>query len=212
LHPYLKIEMEVKERIIQEMNRLILTKSCKLITMDEVASNLGISKRTLYENFKDKNQLIHESISDQFKKAHKEVEKIIQKSENTLVSFMLITIKANQSVTNMAYDNINDIKKYYPKIYDDVLLNHIDVQKKNTTRLLRKAIEEGLIIKRVDINLLQNMLRFYIFQCSKREYMLLDPTLSASKLFNIQLFITIRGISTPKGIEIIDKYQDIIFN
>lgn len=40
---------------------------------------------------------------------------------------MLITIKANQSVTNMAYDNINDIKKYYPKIYDDVLLNHIDV-------------------------------------------------------------------------------------
>lgn len=42
--------------------------------------------------------------------------------------------------------------------------------------------------------------------------MLLDPTLSASKLFNIQLFITIRGISTPKGIEIIDKYQDIIFN
>jgi AcrR family transcriptional regulator len=55
--------MELRDRIIIETYKLIVSKSCKLITMDEIANNLGISKRTLYENFKDKSTLIEDCLT-----------------------------------------------------------------------------------------------------------------------------------------------------
>lgn len=200
--------MELCDRIIDETYKLLTTKSCKLITMDEIANNLGISKRTLYENFKDKSTLLEDCLSNNFEQANEKVKKITENSENSLISFMLMTQMAHKSIANIGYDNINDIKKYYPQIYTNVFLKHVDFHKKNTYRLIQKAIKEGLIIKKVDVDFLQNMLRVFLFYCSKNEYLSLNPDFNASKLFNIHLFIAMRGISTIKGIEIIDKYQD----
>jgi len=200
--------MELCDRIIDETYKLLTTKSCKLITMDEIANNLGISKRTLYENFKDKSTLLEDCLSNNFEQANEKVKKITENSENSLISFMLMTQMAHKSIANIGYDNINDIKKYYPQIYTNVFLKHVDFHKKNTYQLIQKAIKEGLIIKKVDVDFLQNMLRVFLFYCSKNEYISLNPDFNASKLFNIHLFIAMRGISTIKGIEIIDKYQD----
>ncbi|MDD2530110.1 MAG: TetR/AcrR family transcriptional regulator [Bacteroidales bacterium] len=200
--------MELCDRIIDETYKLLTTKSCKLITMDEIANNLGISKRTLYENFKDKSTLLEDCLSNNFEQANEKVKKITENSENSLISFMLMTQMAHKSIANIGYDNINDIKKYYPQIYTNVFLKHVDFHKKNTYQLIQKAIKEGLIIKKVDVDFLQNMLRVFLFYCSKNEYLSLNPDFNASKLFNIHLFIAMRGISTIKGIEIIDKYQD----
>lgn len=200
--------MELCDRIIDETYKLLTTKSCRLITMDEIANNLGISKRTLYENFKDKSTLLEDCLSNNFEQANEKVKKITENSENSLISFMLMTQMAHKSIANIGYDNINDIKKYYPQIYTNVFLKHVDFHKKNTYQLIQKAIKEGLIIKKVDVDFLQNMLRVFLFYCSKNEYLSLNPDFNASKLFNIHLFIAMRGISTIKGIEIIDKYQD----
>ena len=58
--------MELRDRIIVETYKLIVSKSCKLITMDEIANNLGISKRTLYKNLKDKSTLIEDCLNTNF--------------------------------------------------------------------------------------------------------------------------------------------------
>ncbi|MCK9322266.1 MAG: TetR/AcrR family transcriptional regulator [Bacteroidales bacterium] len=200
--------MELRDRIIVETYKLIVSKSCKLITMDEIANNLGISKRTLYENFKDKSTLIEDCLNTNFEQANEKVRKIMDKSENSLVSFMLMTQMGHQSIAKIGYDNISDIKKYYPQIYSNTFLKHVEFHKNNTYQLIQLAMNEGLIIKKVDINFIQNMLRIFLFYCSKNEYLSLNPEFNASKLFNIHLFIAMRGISTLKGIEIIDKYQE----
>ena len=67
--------MELCDRIIDETYKLLTTKSCKLITMDEIANNLGISKRTLYENFKDKSTLLEDCLSNNFEQANEKVRK-----------------------------------------------------------------------------------------------------------------------------------------
>src|SRR5690554_8192765 len=51
--------MEVKERIVQEACRFFLNEGVRRITMDEVARRLGMSKRTIYEHFRDKTELLH---------------------------------------------------------------------------------------------------------------------------------------------------------
>lgn len=200
--------MELKDRIIVETFKLIVSKSCKLITMDEIANNLGISKRTLYENFKDKSTLIEECLNINFKKANDKVDEIMKSSENSLISFMLLTQKANQSIANIGYENINDIKKYYPQIYSNTFTKHIEFHKENTYQLISLAMKEGLIIDKLNIDFIQNMLRIFLLYSSRDEYITLNPEFNSSKLLNIHLLIAIRGISTLKGIEIIDKHQE----
>lgn len=193
---------------MNETFKLIVSKSCKLITMDEIANNLGISKRTLYENFKDKSTLIEDCLNANFEQANEKVKKIMESSENSLISFMLMTQMGHQSIATIGYENINDIKKYYPQIYTNIFIKHVEYNKDNTYQLILRAMNEGLIINNVDINFIQNMLRIFLFYCSKNEYLSLNPEFNASKLFNIHLFIAMRGISTLKGIKIIDKYQE----
>ena len=110
-------------------------------------------------------------------------------SENSLISFMLMIQMGHQSIANIGYENINDKKKYYPQLYTNTFIKHVEYHKDNTYQLILRAMNEGLIIKKVDINFIQNMLRIFLFYCSKNEYLSLNPEFNASKLFNIHLLL-----------------------
>ncbi len=130
--------MELKERIINETNGLLKIKSCRLLTMDEIANNLGISKRTLYEQFKDKSSLLENCFNMNFEKAVIDSYKIVETSENSLVSILLMLKKANSSIHTIKYDYIKDLNKYYPEIYQKTFERHINFQKELRNKLLLK--------------------------------------------------------------------------
>lgn len=201
--------MELKDRIINETNGLLQIKSCRLITMDEIANNLGISKRTLYEQFKDKSNLLEDCFNMNFEKAVNESNKIIESSENSLVSILLMLKKANSSIHTIKYDYIKDLNKYYPEIYQKTFERHINFQKELRNKLLLEALEEGLVLEDVNFDLLQSMIQLNLFYCSKNEYMIQNPNHSLIEIAMMHIFIIIRGVSTTKGIEIIDKYKEI---
>lgn len=200
---------ELKDRIINETNGLLQIKSCRLITMDEIANNLGISKRTLYEQFKDKSNLLEDCFNMNFEKAVNESNKIIESSENSLVSILLMLKKANSSIHTIKYDYIKDLNKYYPEIYQKTFERHINFQKELRNKLLLEALEEGLVLEDVNFDLLQSMIQLNLFYCSKNEYMIQNPNHSLIEIAMMHIFIIIRGVSTTKGIEIIDKYKEI---
>ena len=201
--------MELKDRIINETNGLLQIKSCRLITMDEIANNLGISKRTFYEQFKDKSNLLEDCFNMNFEKAVNESNKIIESSENSLVSILLMLKKANSSIHTIKYDYIKDLNKYYPEIYQKTFERHINFQKELRNKLLLEALEEGLVLEDVNFDLLQSMIQLNLFYCSKNEYMIQNPNHSLIEIAMMHIFIIIRGVSTTKGIEIIDKYKEI---
>ena len=55
---FLDEKMDIKDRIVQEAGQLFLEYGIKNISMDQLASSIGISKRTIYENFEDKEQIL----------------------------------------------------------------------------------------------------------------------------------------------------------
>jgi len=201
--------MDIKTRIINETYKLLGTKSCKSITMDEIANNLGISKRTLYEQFQDKSALLDESLNAHFENGQKESAKIIETSENSLISFLLLMQKANKSMTLIGYDLIKDINKYYPEIYNNTIIKHISFFKDLSNKLIKTALKQGLLLESIDISFLHNMLQLNLFYASKNEYLTLNSNFTPSFISNAHLFIVMRGVSTIKGIKILDKYQDV---
>lgn len=203
--------MEIKDRIIGETSRLLGLKSCRLITMDEIASNLGISKRTIYEQFADKSTLLEECFNYHLDLVAKDISVIEQESDNSLISVMRIIKLASESIQNVNYDHTKDLEKYYPKIYERTFKQHIKFQRTLRNKLLQKALKDGLILKDAKLNLLNSLIHLNLFYCSNNDFIKIDSIYSSAEIATMSIFIILRGVSTLKGIETIDNYKDILF-
>ena len=71
------MNVSLKERVVAKASMLFMRNGIKSVTMDNIAGQMGISKRTLYENFRDKDELLMECFIYQSKEAQKEFEKIV---------------------------------------------------------------------------------------------------------------------------------------
>ena len=105
--------MEIREKIIEEALSQFLTYGIRNVTMDRIAANIGISKRTVYEIFKDKTELIHTCIKELRQKHEERNHEIISSSRNvidTIFTFMREGIKNMSSINPVFF---MDMKKFW---------------------------------------------------------------------------------------------------
>ena len=98
--------MEIREKIIEEATKQFLIYGIRNVTMDSIAAALGISKRTVYENFKDKNELVYVCLDTLAAQNEIKNNKIIKTSYNvieTIFAFMREGIKAMSCIDNQRY-------------------------------------------------------------------------------------------------------------
>lgn len=196
-------EMELKDRIIQEAGKLFIKHGIKRISMDEIASRLGISKRTIYQNFKDKEDLLLHYIR-QMEFLKSESIKDLSKNEETVVHVFLKLIEMHKEFDFINITFIDDVKKYYPKANREL----IDQQNRGITKIklfLKEGMRQDVIRKDLNIDIVA-----FLLQDSNRTLMntvnLTDKSFSNWELFFTTMINFIRGISTKDGIEIVDKF------
>src|SRR5690554_1377955 len=140
--------MDIKDRIIEKAGELFFQYGIRNISMDELASSLGMSKRTIYENFKDKEDILKSlilKIKDERNKVFKE---FIVKGLNVVEVFInVIEIQKKMPVSNAKF--LQDIYKYYPKI-TKIMQEHIEENNAFLQKFLLNGIEQGFI--REDLN------------------------------------------------------------
>lgn len=196
--------MEIRDRIIEEAIRMFLKFGIRHVTMDDIANNLAISKRTLYEVFKDKNELISTCI--QFMSARQETrQQELQTTSSNVIELMLNSMQECIKYMNMINPVFfNDLKKYYPMVWED---KHREYTVKGLNQIhtqLRKGVNEGLFRKDIDIKIVAKL--FY-----EQKNMIGDDQIFPKDEYNfIDLFKNlvinfVRGISTRKGIDLIGQ-------
>src|SRR5574344_2797195 len=141
--------MEKVEMISRACEFLLSKRSCRNVTMDEVASDLGISKRTLYENFENKGQLILECMEFMHNKLFDKCSKLESESENAFDFFMNI-VSLMWSISGEMFTFTTELKKVYPEIYKRVLTKHVQFTKSKPGRFLEQAQKEGFVKKDID--------------------------------------------------------------
>ncbi|MDR0428052.1 MAG: TetR/AcrR family transcriptional regulator [Dysgonamonadaceae bacterium] len=195
--------MDLKERIVQEASVLFFKNGIRSVTMSDIANQMGISKRTLYEVFEDKEDLLEESIDVQIKTADKEIDRIINSSENVIDTMMRIYAKHLNDANEVNKSVINDLKKYHPRLYKQIE----ERQGERITSLIplfQRGVEQGLI--RDDINF-----EICIWLIKSQFRTLMTGNYIPTDKFSINQFVrTIilnfaRGIATIKGNEVIDE-------
>ncbi|MFW5774122.1 MAG: TetR/AcrR family transcriptional regulator, partial [Tangfeifania sp.] len=143
--------MEIQDRILDEATRQFFQYGIRNVTMDGIAEGLGMSKRTVYETFKDKSELVHaclEKLKNQHKKRNQEIISSTQNVIETIFLFMQEGIKAMNAINPVFF---RDMKKFYPKKWNCLEEENEQEVFNLSTELLQKGMKEGFF--REDINI-----------------------------------------------------------
>lgn len=197
--------MEIKERIIAKAGDLFFQYGIKGVSMDELASSLGISKRTIYEIFQDKKEILMSLLTSLRNERRKVFDKLTSDKSNVVEIFIkIIEIQQSTPICNVKF--FEDINKYYPEanryIEDDFKRN-----KEYLSKFLQNGIKQGYI--REDLNV--EVTAFLVEQSTYiyiRATSIEKPLFTYSELFYTMMINFVRGILTEKGIKIIDAYLE----
>lgn len=196
--------MEIQERIIEQAGMLFARYGIRSITMDTLAEEMGISKRTIYENFKDKDDLLFEVIQYFKKYQHARASEIIKQSENVISAlFRLVDSMINEmKQVNPLF--FQDIKRYHSQIFAKIQEKGEIRDHSMTEKILKKGIEQHLF--RTDLNCeIINMTMHYLFDIFSPESKLTTMGYHRGELFNNIIIPYLIGISTEKGRSLIES-------
>ena len=191
----------LRERIIVKATQAFTTHGIKSITMDDIATSLGISKRTLYEVFADKEALLKECLLKVQHDRDQYLKEVLSKSNNVLEVILSLFKRNIEALHHTNKRFFVDIKKY-PKVYE-IMKNKQDADSKDAMSFFKLGIDQGIF--RSDIN-------FPIVNMLVREQfnVLLNTEIcdefSFVDVYESIMFTYIRGISTVKGAAVLDDF------
>jgi len=196
------------ERIIQGGEELFLTAGIKSVTMDDIAKHLGMSKKTIYQFFKDKNELVIALVKKKLKEDEDQIEDIMRRSAN-VIEEMINMMKCSEDIFSRINPIvIHDMQKYHPEAWAEFQKFKADVLISTLEELLTKGIQQGYIRPDIDVKI---MARMRVIQVE----MGFDTTIFPMAEFNpwkvqVQFLEHFNyGICTLKGYKLLNQYKNI---
>ena len=209
IHLYPKIKSKkaifremMKDKIINKAKEMFLRLGFKSITMDDIACEMCISKKTIYKYFSNKDVLIEQSVELVHKEIHETIDKIVSKNFNAIEENFEIKRMFREMFKSAESSPIYQLKKHYPEIYDKVLSMQISVCEDCFRQNIIKGINEGLYRENLDI---ENYVKFYytlIFNINENTMLEKD----AHELEVKALEYHIRAMATLAGIIELEKH------
>ena len=194
------------QRILQQAETMFLRYGLKSVSMDDISQQLGISKKTLYHHFEDKEMLVTEVVKSVLQTNESLMEADIVNSQNAIhEEFLAITLMSTLFQTMNPFI-LFDLQKYYPKGFEVFVKHKQECIAEKVRSNLKRGIEEGLYRPEINIPILLNLRQESLMMPFKPDF---QSGLS-SNLVEIATEISIfflNGIVTPKGKKWMDKYQ-----
>ena len=133
-----------KEKIISESINLFMTYGLRSVTMDDIAKHLSMSKKTIYQHFKDKEEIIIQATNEVFDTENKKMCEIEDGAENAVEQLYMLTVKLRETIKNTSTTALYDMKKYYPRAWEKYKDYKHNVIYNSVIDNLKRGIREGL--------------------------------------------------------------------
>jgi TetR/AcrR family transcriptional regulator, cholesterol catabolism regulator len=196
--------MEITERIILEASQLFMKHGIKSITMDDIATHMGISKRTIYENFKDKEALLGSCISCNHDQQRQQRQSVLESSSNVLEAIFEIMFEVTAKMNQIHPSFMTDLRKYHFTLWEQKIVSFQEEHISDLKGLLQKGIQDKIFREDINIEIVSRMLNLQLQELSNESVFPSEQFTRAEVFVNIIVNFT-RGIATPKGIKIIEK-------
>lgn len=196
----------MKDRIVKAALNLFWRYGVKSVTMDDIAKDLGISKRTIYQHYPDKEAILKVVIQEELSSQQCEMEILGEQTDNPIEQMLRGTDKMRVAMANMNPTLLYDIRKYYPESWVLFQAYKHQVLIKGTRDNLIAGKDEGWYRSDIDVEVLA-LLSIQEFEIA------FDPTIFPPDKFHmIHVHIQfvhhfLRGIMSEKGFTFYNQIQ-----
>lgn len=192
----------MKEKIIKKAGELFLKLGFKSITMDDIACEMCISKKTIYKYFCNKELLVEESTAHIHKEVHETIDLIVKKNHNAIVeNFEIRNMFSEMFKSSADSSPIYQLKKHYPEIYEKVMSREINECSMWFRQNILKGIDNGLYRKDLEIDTYVKFYYTLIFNINENT----SSEKEAQKLELEALEYHTRAMATQEGIIELEK-------
>jgi len=196
---------EIKEKILTEAEQLFMHYGFKSITMDDVARELGVSKKTLYQFFTDKNDLVNQCVLHYLDNMNMLCCNVVDSKDLDAISVLLqISEKINVVIRHINPSSMFDLKKYFKGAWDKLEADRRSFIKKLIQDNIVFGVKNGLYRKDLDADVVS---RIYIYLVS----FLINPDNYDKEEMDIKVMhleivkYHLRSISTAKGTALLEE-------
>lgn len=177
----------------------------KTVTMDEIATGLGISKKTIYQHFPDKDTLVYEVVEHFTAMDGLKWQELDQAYPDVIEKIAKVYEIMKDTLSDLNPRLLSEIKKYHPKAYELFQQYKERVMKKQLLQDMKRGVELGYFRSDIHLPLIADLREAEMD-------LLLDPTFTSPfKMSFVELHYHLldyfmRGICTEKGLKVYQKY------
>ncbi len=196
----------MEERILNKAQELMFQSGVKHVTMDDLANQLGISKKTIYQYFKDKDSLVSSVVEHELANHSLLCNQCMQAADNAVHEIFLLMKVIQEMFNRMNPLALFEIEKYYPIAFEKIKKHKDDFIFSMISANLEKGIAEGLYRKDVDVTILSkyrletSLIPFNIQVFHPSKFDLLKVNLQIIEHF-------VYGVATLEGHKLMNTYK-----
>lgn len=193
---------EQRKRVIVMAGKMFAEQGIRKVRMDDVASALGMSKRTLYEMFADKEELLLECMKVDQEKKREYAAQVASTANNVLEIVFCLYQYGLEEMKNVNSSMYRDIKKY-PKVCE--FLNQRKAQSaQNSRKFYETGVRQGLLREDINFDIFQFLVDLSMNGFLNDEMLMNRWTLT--EVLDTVVRVNMRGICTEKGQRILDEF------
>lgn len=192
------------KNILLKVRELYMRYGIKSITMDDVASHLGISKKTLYQHVTDKDDLVGKVIELDIENQNIEMACVREGKLNAIETLLMVSKMINHRLKKINPATEYDLKKYYPQHYQRLSKARRERMYRDIVANIQKGKEEGLYRKELDADVIGKLQVSRIENMVDNEFFGIDE-FTSPRFFHEIFVYHIRGIANEKGIRFLEK-------
>ncbi len=202
-------EKALVDKILSTAQELFMSIGVRSITMDDLASKLGVSKKTLYRYINNKADLVKYCVKKELAKSRGEVEAIKNSSSDAIEEMILMGKMVIESLQQFNANTIVELQKFYPESWQLVEKHHNDYVLKIIKNNILNGINEGLYRPEINVDIIAKLyvgktqLLLEVGDYSGQHY---NPSDVYTEFFSYH----IRGIASSRGIGKLAIYKNKI--
>ncbi|MDY8136847.1 TetR/AcrR family transcriptional regulator [Aquimarina sp. 2201CG5-10] len=194
----------MKEKIIERANDMFLNLGFKSVTMDDLASEMGISKKTIYTHFQNKTKLVEATTNYIFCKISNGIDDILSEKNEPIEELYAIKAFVMFHLKNEKTAPQYQLQKYYPKIHSTLKGKQFDVMQECVIENLKRGIQKGVFRDNINVEVISRL--YYIGMVGIKDQLMFPMQFfPITKLMEDYLEYHVRGIATEKGLNILNK-------
>lgn len=192
-------------KIIATAEKLFLKFGVKNVTMDDIAKEMAMSKKTIYTYFSKKETLVEVVVFTIFNRVAKRIYEIIDSELNPIQEIITIedelAVHIDQQTSAMMYQ----LQKYYPKLYKKLTTKQSEVIDKTFRENLKRGLAMGVYRDDINIDVITKVYYTTLINLNNQD-VFPEETYACFDLKREYLIYHLRGITSSKGEKLITKY------